>query len=879
MVAHRTRLLRYLLPTLALVLAALGALSSSAHAEYGELSHFHFLTGEGTGEVRPAGALAFAVDPTEGSFYLADEPKSGTFRIQRFNAKGQVEPGADVTFAPPGAKKGAGGEGVLGNGGLEIAVDPKRERVYLLLLYERREVNEKEEKEEEKEEKEKGKAFERVPLDAEERAAGQLYAFEYAGGKLVSAKEKEGAPTPIVTEGATGFKSQGEQPEEALLNPRGIAVDPVTGNVVIAGDEDQQQNAKVEKEEGEKECRAAIQYVSIEESKTTKTISAAKPAVRYVDKKSVLEPEETHCEPEGYEAIPYAPIVTTGGRVLAEVHENQVWEFPGKDEAVQEERETHPALAFTLSEQQELLEFGGEEVTGPTMSFVPEGTSEGKIYLAAGVRRKQINETTQPAVLALHYAEHEGEAPKTSVIGWTAGANSEAGKHEGCAIPSPTSGRTALIGGFKTSGGEGVLALDTFQHEEKQTLEVFSFGPNGSTTQCPHASASSPTVKVANVAVSSLAPSQVAALSSEVSAGDVTHVEWQFENLTTHEKEAAIVGSYEFEPNAKHELVGTTAGVHAFAHEGKYKITEVLQTDNLASPIAEVTREITIQRPPIEIELSGSGPVAANEQPERFEASVSDHNETGTPHLTYVWKFGDGTEVASGTAVEEHTYKAPCSPCTVTLEVTDGQGAHATATTLVTVHGDKAEEESRTRAETEARQRQEAEATQKAAAERAAQQAAAQHKAEEEAAAAKHKAEEAGKQGVLGLQSVHNPSATLAGSSLSVSPSGALTLKVSCPSGESTCIGTVTLRTLTAVSAGAHKKKAILTLAGGSFTVAGGQTKAIALHLSAKAKALLAHSHLLRAQATLIAHDTAGVSRTVKATVSLRLAKPSHGHK
>jgi hypothetical protein len=884
MVAHRTNLLRYLLPVLALALAALGVISSSAHAEYGELSHFHLLTGEGAGEVRPAGALAFAVDPTEGSFYLADEPKSGTFRIQRFNAKGQVEPGAGVSFAPPGAKKGAGGEGVLGNGGLEIAIDPKRERVYLLLLYERREKNEKEEKEEEKEEREKGKAFERFPLDAEERAAGQLYAFEYTGGKLVSAKEKEGAPSPIVTEGATGFKSQGELPKEALLNPRGIAVDPVTGNVVIAGDEDQQQNAKVEKEEGEKECRAAIQYVSIEESKTTKTISAAKPTVRYVDTKSVLEPEETHCEPEGYEAIPYAPIVTTGGRVLAEVHENQVWEFPGKDEAVEEERETHPVLAFTLNEQQELLEFGGEEVTGPTMSFVPEGTSEGKLYLAAGVRRKQINETTQPAVLAVHYAEHEGEAPKASVIGWTAGANSEAGKHEGCAIPSPTSGRTALIGGFKTSSGEGVLALDTFQHEEKQTLEVFSFGPGGSATQCPHASASSPTVKVANVAVSSLAPSQVAALSSEVSAGDVTHVEWQFENVTTHEKEVPVVGSYEFAANAKHELVGTTAGEHAFAHEGKYKIAEVLETDNLASPTAEVTREITVQRPPIEIELSGSSSVAADEQAARFEASVSDHNETGTPHLTYVWKFGDGTEVthekiASATEVEEHTYKAPCSPCTVTLEVTDGQGAHAIATTLVAVHGDKAEEESRTRAETEARQRQEAEAAQKAAAERAAQQTAAQHKAEEEAVAAKRKAEEAGKQGVQGLQSVHNPSATLAGSSLSVSSSGALTLKVSCPSGESTCIGTVTLRTLTAVSAGAHKKKAILTLASGSFTVAGGQTKAIALHLSARAKALLAHSHLLRAQATLIAHDAAGVSRTVKASVSLRLAKAAHGHK
>ncbi len=873
MLAARTRLLRFLLPAFAVVVAALGVLSTDAQAEYGELAHLHFLTGEGPGEVRPTGALAFAVDSTEGSFYLADEPKTGTFRIQRFNAKGEAEPGAAISFAPPGAKKGSGGEGVLGNGGIEIAVDPKRQRVYLLLLYERREKNEKEEKEEEKEEKEKGKAFERFPLDAEERAAGQLYAFELTGGKLVSAKEKEGSPIPIVSEGATGFKSQGELPKEALLNPRGLAVDPATGNVVIAGDEDQQQNSKVEKAEGEKECRAAMQYVAIEEK--AKAVSGGKPTLRYVDKKNVLAPEEATCEPESYESIPYAPIVTTGGRVLAEVHENQVWEFPGKDEAGEEERETHPNLVFTLNEQQELLEFGAENVTGPTMSFVPEGANEGKLYLAAGVRRKQIAETTQPAVLAVHYAEHEGEAPKTNVIGWTAGADSEAGKHEGCAIPSPTSGRTALLGGFKTSGGaEGVFALDTFQHEEKQTLEVFEFGPGGSAKQCPHASATSPSVKVANVAVSVLPPSQTAALSSEVVSGDVTHVEWQFENLTTHEKEAPLIGGFEFAPNAKHELVGTTKGEHAFAHEGKYKITELLQTDNLGSPTIEATREILVQRPPLEIELSGSSSVAANEQAARFEASVSDHSEPGTPHLTYVWKFGDGTEVThekltSTTAVEEHLYKTPCSPCTVTLEVIDGLGARGTATTSVTVRGDKAEEEARSREEAEARRRQEAEAARKAEEERAAQ-----HKAEEEAAAA-HKVGEAPKQGVQGVQSAGNPSATLAGTSISVSPAGALTVKVSCPSGETSCIGTITLRTLSAVSASSHKK-AILTLTSGSFTVAGGQTKAVALHLSAKAKALLAHSHVLRASATLVAHDAAGATRTVKTTVSLRLAKKKH---
>ncbi|HEY5195060.1 MAG TPA: hypothetical protein VIJ39_14480 [Solirubrobacteraceae bacterium] len=46
-------------------------------------------------------------------------------------------------------------------------------------------------------------------------------------------------------------------------------------------------------------------------------------------------------------------------------------------------------------------------------------------------------------------------------------------------------------------------------------------------------------------------------------------------------------------------------------------------------------------------------------------------------------------------------------------------------------------------------------------------------------------------------------------------------------------------------------KGSALTLATGSFTVAGGKTATVKLHLSAKARKLLAHSHTLRASATI----------------------------
>ncbi len=85
-----------------------------------------------------------------------------------------------------------------------------------------------------------------------------------------------------------------------------------------------------------------------------------------------------------------------------------------------------------------------------------------------------------------------------------------------------------------------------------------------------------------------------------------------------------------------------------------------------------------------------------------------------------------------------------------------------------------------------------------------------------------------------------------------MSKSGGVTLKLACPAGETSCSGTVTLRTLGAVKASAHGKKHVLTLAAGSFTVVGGHVKAVTLRLSAKARALLAHSHVLRAQTTLL---------------------------
>jgi hypothetical protein len=116
--------------------------------------------------------------------------------------------------------------------------------------------------------------------------------------------------------------------------------------------------------------------------------------------------------------------------------------------------------------------------------------------------------------------------------------------------------------------------------------------------------------------------------------------------------------------------------------------------------------------------------------------------------------------------------------------------------------------------------------------------------------------------------------ASLAGTSLSVSPAGAVVITVRCL-GQSSCSGNVTLQTLNAVSARlfASARKQLLTLGGASFSLSGGQTRKVTVHLSAKARKLLARIRVLRARATIVAHDSQGVLHTTKTTVTLRAAR------
>ncbi len=138
-----------------------------------------------------------------------------------------------------------------------------------------------------------------------------------------------------------------------------------------------------------------------------------------------------------------------------------------------------------------------------------------------------------------------------------------------------------------------------------------------------------------------------------------------------------------------------------------------------------------------------------------------------------------------------------------------------------------------------------------------------------------------GEVGVLGPQEPKVPpvpDAELASASLTASSSGIVAVKVTCPAAEISCTGTLTLRTLKAVIAATghqsrRSKAMILTLAVGSFKAAGGHTTTVKLRLSAKARTLLARERVLRARATIAAHDPAGAKHTAQTLVTIRPAK------
>jgi hypothetical protein len=132
-------------------------------------------------------------------------------------------------------------------------------------------------------------------------------------------------------------------------------------------------------------------------------------------------------------------------------------------------------------------------------------------------------------------------------------------------------------------------------------------------------------------------------------------------------------------------------------------------------------------------------------------------------------------------------------------------------------------------------------------------------------------------QPVSSLSVLSRPSAEaveLARASFAVSSVGALVVPVRCPGVEQRCTGTITLKTLGAVTvgiAGHQATRRVLTLASSSFAIGGGRVLAVKLRLSSSARALLARLRVLHARATIVAHNGIGAADATQRTVTIRV--------
>ena len=383
---------------------------------------------------------------------------------------------------------------------------------------------------------------------------------------------------------------------------------------------------------------------------------------------------------------------------------------------------------------------------------------------------------------------------------------------------------------------------------------IIEFGPGGS--GCEKASAEGITEQVNEKPVKE---TETFPAGTEVKFGsvlknaDATKVEWTFELEGTKESVVQTDEILRQHENVEPESYRDPSLRHKFTRAGKWQVAEKIYSDDLAGFGAEQalfngtelvspwwnyrpkkTLTVNIEKGPPTAQFIYAPGTPITGEKVTFTNKSTDPN--GSKTIKYEWSFGDGA--SSTEQSPTHAYAA-AKTYTVTLVVSDEFGLKAKVEHTITVLAPKVE--------------------------------------------TKHEETHNSpppptytpppppppSQGVLSYE------ASIAGSSVSVSPSGALTIKVDC-GGKSSCAGTVTLRTLSAVAAGS-KHKAILTLASASFSIAGGQAKSITLHLSAKARVLLADSHVLHARATIVGRDSSGATHTTSSTVTLKLTKASKG--
>jgi PKD repeat protein len=832
-----------------------------AGASYGELKRFGE-AGPGAGQLNEERTRLLGVDPTDNSVYVLDEPQRFTqakeevidpetkaceinevtgkcvmegvgpitrhFRLQKFTteSKGKYTFAASVSFDETSPEPHSGS--FLAQGVEGLAVDPKLKRVYLLTVVDR----------------EKGLAIDNQLKSSGSLStegllvASTLHAFstEASGSELLPASgTKETAEQGKgVLVGPAEFHAQSASAGQALLQPTGITVDPATDEVIVLGHID-------EKGEAIDAIGNAGDHYALQRISQTGTLGA-----RYLDKTNFLKGGLVSDPPD-------SPVVIAGAPERVDLDHEGIAEVPYDFTSA----EAPHQLSSRLDEAGTAIGPRSSYSRGASIGGALSAATDGTLYAGGEVRSEEPSVGTdfRPGVLRFNGAT-------AAELGWTGGQTPLLAGNKGKCVLQPELEELIELPLRVAAGSAGtVFALNpeflkrwegeevgTLEEEEERSKEgektkgpffsaIVEFGEAG--TGCPPGSVTQPVAEVNGKTLTEKEP--VAAgvavtFSSTVKQADALKVKWEFSNGTVTETETTTTDQYRF-PTIKHK----------FEHEGTFTVKETIETDNLGTPTltAQSAEKVQVSgvAPPPPAALEGPSSALVNQT-----VTFTDPNPSGVIKK-YKWSFGDGAKSETEAPSAKHAYAA-AGEYTVELRVANVQGTEsAPASKKIKVNTEEAKpppiEEPKTTPE------------------------------------GGPPAPPPPGGGVQGKTEAKPPpavpNAVLAKTSAAVKSSGAFSLSVSCPAGESTCSGTVTLRTLGAVSAGAGaqaaKKKAVLVLASGSFSVAGGTAKSVTLHLSAKAKKLLANAHVLRARATILARDPAGATHTSQATVTLRAAK------
>jgi hypothetical protein len=658
-------------------------------------------------------------------------------------------------------------------------------------------------------------------------AAAQLFAFstEQSGETLVPASGAVQTGSEAGLLSGTGILKPLQGPSLALLEPTGIAVDVHAGTVILLGEQ------------------GTTPRVTLEQLNEA---TGALEANKYVDETNFFNDEGN--------GGAYSPAVSSQGNVYVtdEQVQSEIDEIPMNAGKTSFEK-TPPTKFAAFAAQEELVKFPAEPPPeyGGSLSVGEEGT----VYSTASIVEQlngKITGSEYPGVVALTSSGVEE--------GWVGGGSvATSGSGGACQIGIRAPSQLAAgsdhtvfvydIGKYNTA---------TKQYEP----EVQEFGPGGGGCLAATATAPAATVNGQPVAEDTEIPlADEVTFASTITQANELSVEWSFDDGSTPVKQ----GPGEFQ---------APTVTHKFAKRGELEVTETIKTDDLTTPEIVVHSKVDIETPKPTATTSAAS--ALTETSATLNGKVTPNGEAVT-ECKFEYGVTETSEKSEPCGQSPASLGAGTSPVVVSLALS-GLSPHTTYHYKLVVKNAK--------------------------------------NAEGKSASASFTTTggstggggggggggtvggggggggETSSGGTTGATGVLNnvtsnpppasPDATLASNSTSVSTSGGFTLKVSCPAGTGGCSGTVTLKTLKAVIAGvahsAKSKAAILTLATASFSLSAGQVKTITLHLSAKARALLAHSHTVSARATIAAKGPTGLTHTTTVTVALRAAKSAKRH-